>query len=171
MSFDWSDIVKPNDSWASFNDIQHFEDDLGFDFPDDYRIFLQEHNGGEVIVEHKFRVPEIPYDLTVSSFMQLTAQPPCLGLMEARKLQEASRLCLRQALPIATDGGKGQYFLLLAGEMLGTVFYIRVEDEPTLTLAEWDTWEINVPEAMVEISSSFADFGRLIDDSRTAIAR
>jgi hypothetical protein len=166
MNFDWSLIIKPNKPANSFNDIQLFEDTLGFELPEDYRNFLWESNGGRVTVENKIEVPDIPFDLNVSSLLGLTSSGA--GLSETRARQQAQRLCLRQALAIADNGGTGEYYLALAGEKRGAVFFVWLDHRPTLEPDDWDTLEINIPVDLMEVCPTFDDFGQIIYDSRMA---
>ena len=73
MGFDWASVIKPNRSSVNAQDLDGFEDVLGFALPDDYRDFLLRFNGGRVVVEHKFRVPEIPFDLGMEYFSPFKA--------------------------------------------------------------------------------------------------
>lgn len=167
MSFDWSYIVKANKTSIRSEDLQRFEQSLGFEFPEDYRDFLLRFNGGRVIIEHDIWVPGSPFELGVDYFTPLTAPNPFLGIIEARDLQERNRWCLRQALSIGHDGGTGDYYLVLAGEKEGAVFFIWLDDRPKLSPPDWDTWEVRIPPDMIEVSPTFDDLGQLILDSRT----
>jgi hypothetical protein len=170
MNIDWSCVIKPSGTLVSPEEIRQFEAGLGLDLPDDYRCFLEEFNGGRVIVEHYIRLPGVPFNLGVDSFWKLTAPSPFMGVAEARDLQVRNRWCLRQALAIGGDGGTGHYFILLAGERRGAVFFIWLDDRPLLSLSDWETWEVKIPEDMIEISRSFDDLRRLILDNRRKVA-
>ena len=117
-------------------------------------------------IEHAICLRDFPYELGVNSVWELSAPSPSIGIVEARDLQTRNRLCLRQAIAIADDGGTGHYFLLLAGEKRGSVFFVYLDDRPLLSLEDWESLEISVPEEMVEVSSTFDELGKLILDSR-----
>lgn len=166
MSFDWSRIVQPSRTRSCAEDVQRFEEALGFPLPTDYREFLREFNGGTVILDHDIRVPEAGFGLRVAYFYPVAPPIGYMGIGEIRKLQALNRLCLRQAVSIGDDRGTGEYYLVLAGERSGTVLFIWLDDRPILTSSQWETSEINIPEDMVDVSPSFDDLGRLILDNR-----
>src|SRR5262245_37653867 len=115
MNIDWSTIVEGNQSPLKTQDLIRLEERLGVSLPSDYRQFLLRFNGGRVVVEHKLSVPETPFDLGVEYLSPLTAPPPGMGVVEARDLQEATRMCLKEVLSIGHDGGTGDYYLILSG--------------------------------------------------------
>ena len=162
MNFNWSSVVKSNRARVSSEQIRLFEVSLGFGLPSDYRDFLEKFNGGRVFVEHDFRVRDVPFDLAVNSFLPLTAPSPFIGVVEARDLQVRNRLYLWQMLPIAHDGGTGEYLLVLDGKRRGAVFFIWVDNIVTVPLSDWGNSEVNIPDDMVEISPSFDALGELI---------
>ncbi len=166
MDFDWSYVVRPSGTSVRSEELLRFEEALGFDLPDDYRNFLLTFNGGEVVVEHDIWVPEVPFELGVDHFSPFTAPSPFLGVVEARDLQVRHRLCLRQALSIGDDGGTGEYYLVLAGEKRGAVFFTWLDDRPRLSPSDWETWEVRIPSDMVEISPTFDTLGQSILDGR-----
>ena len=166
MSFDWSQLVSPSVIGACSEDIQRFEEKLGFDLPDDYRHFLKEFNGGRVFVEHEICEANSALSLGVEYFLPLTAPRPSMGVIETRDVQVSHRLCLRQALEIADDLGTGCYYLVLAGERRGAVYFIWKDERPMLSPPEWEAWEVRIPSEMLEISPSFDALGQTLLDHR-----
>ncbi len=162
MSFDWLKILKPIGNPPTPQDIIEFEEIVGLDLPDDYRNFLMAFNGGEIMIEHDIRVPGIPFDLGVWYFWPLSAPSPFLGIREARRMQAEERMCLRQAIAVGGDGGTGHYYLLLTGEKRGAVFFIWLDDRPQLPCDEWETWDVRIPEEMVEVAPDFDSLGELV---------
>ena len=162
MDFDWSTILTTSGSLVRSEDLRRFEDDIGFDLPDDYRNFLLRFNGGRVIVEHHLWAPELDSHLLVNYLSPLTSPSPFVGLVEARDIQLRYRMCMRQGIESGDNMGTGFYYLILAGEKRGAVFFIYKEDRPKLSQAEWENWEVRIPDDMVEVSPDFDSFGELI---------
>jgi hypothetical protein len=162
MNFDWSRVVNPSGPSVRPEQLEEFEAVLGFDLPKDYRNFLLKFNGGKVVVDHDIEVRELPFELGVHYLLPLTASSPSMGVIETRDIQVRHRLCSRQVLEIADDMGTGCYYLVLAGENRGAVYFIWNEDRPMLSPADWDSWEVRIPSDMVEISSTFDALGQLI---------
>jgi hypothetical protein len=166
MSFDWPSIIKPSGYSTTLREVELFEVQLGFTLPDDYKDFLLRTNGGKVIVEHTIEVPELSADVFVHYFYPLSAASPFLGVIEARKYQEESKLCLRQAIQIAGDMGTGFFYLILAGSDRGGVYFIFKDDEPPVSDLDWDSWQFQIPEEMIEVSSNFDELGHRILENR-----
>jgi hypothetical protein len=162
MHFNWSKIVLPSLTSANPADLQKFEAGLEYDLPNDYRDFLLEINGGKVLVEHEIKVPDTPFGLGVDFLLPLTATSPSMGVVEARDIQVRNRLCLRQAIEIGDDMGTGRYYLILAGEKCGAIYFIWNDDRPTLSGIEWEAWDVSIPSDMIEISNSFDALGETI---------
>ena len=110
MAFDWSSIVARSGSTTRMDEIHRFEQDVGFDLPADYKEFLLNLNGGEVTVEHDISIPGVPFELGVNYLLPLSAKTPFVGIIEARRIQAANRLCSRHVIEIADDGGTGFYY-------------------------------------------------------------
>lgn len=165
MNFEWSQVVQPNSERVSIETIDRFEKSVGFAFPDDYRQFMLEFNGGKVTVEHDIHVPDFSCDVYVTDFLPLTKECPSLGIREAREIQEGSRLCLRQMIRIADDFGTGFFYLLLSGEQAGAV-YFAFKDELPILEGDWYSDQIVIPESVVKVSSSFNALGQAILENR-----
>ena len=130
MSFDWAQVIRPCLVKPTAAELDGFEEAIGFALPIDYRDFMLAFNGGTVLVEHDIHVPALSCEVFVSNFLPLTEERPSLGLVEARLMQEELRLCLRQALRIGGDMGTGFFYLLLAGDETGAVYYGFKDDIP-----------------------------------------
>jgi len=172
MDFDWSTLVSRNAKSANNEDLQRFEAELGFELPEDYREFLLAFNGGRVFLDHDINLLQPPYDgLLVNYFLPLSAPSPFMGIIEVRDLQVRFRLCLRQALQIADDMGTGFYYLILAGEKRGAVYFIWKDGMPMLPQSDWEAWEAVIPSEMVELSPTFDALGQIILDHRLPESR
>jgi hypothetical protein len=162
VSFDWHKVIKPVGNPPSLAEVSRFEESIGLDLPDAYRDFLLKFNGGEVITDHDIRLPESPFIFGVWSFWPLTASSPGLGISEGRQMQLEENWCLRQAIAIADDGGTGYYYLILAGEKAGAIYFVWLDERPILSEEDWETWEVRIPEEMIEVSADFDSLGELI---------
>jgi hypothetical protein len=162
MSFDWHKVIKPTGDPPPLAEVSRFEESIGLDLPCDYRDFLLKFNGGEVITEHDIGLAETPFVLGVESFWSLTAPSPGLGISEGRRMQTAQKWCLRQSIGIADDGGTGHYYLILAGEKAGGVYFVWLDERSIRSEEDWETWEVRIPEEMIEVSPDFDSLGELI---------
>ena len=81
-------------------------------------------------------------------------------------MQEELRLCLRQALRIGGDMGTGFFYLVLAGDETGAVYYSFKDDIPMLE-GDWYSRDVVIPECLVKVSASFNALGPMILVNRT----
>jgi hypothetical protein len=167
LEFDWSNIIRRNPQSISAKDLREFETNIGFDLPQDYRDFLLRFNGGQVLIDHEIRVVQSPFALGVNYFLPFTAPSPSMGIVETRDIQERHHLCLRQAIEVADDMGTGCYYLMLAGESRGAVYFVWRDERPILSNSDWENWEVIIPTEMFEVSPSFDTFGKFICLSRS----
>jgi hypothetical protein len=162
LSKNWEKIIQPYGGAATDEEVKRFEDEIGFELPDDYRRFLLTFNGGKIIPEHDIWIPEISCDIGVNYLWPLTTPSPSLGIVEARHLQECNRFCVKQAMVIGDDGGTGFFYLVLAGEKKGATYFIWKDDVFTLPPHDWESWEIRIPDDFVEISPDFDSLEKMI---------
>jgi SMI1 / KNR4 family (SUKH-1) len=166
MSDIWHDLIKPSGRPISLKDIEAFEADIGYTFPDDYRQFLLAYNGGTVVFEHDIPIPDMPGGgVFVKYLWALSVASPSLGVKESRAIQTIYRQCLRQAVIIGDDWGTGYFFLILDGVERGAVYFIYKDGMPQLSEEEWESWEIHIPEDMVKITSDFDSLAELITNN------
>ena len=99
----WERIVQPSGAVISATEVQQFEAELGFSLPEDYRNFMLTLNGGKVLVDHDIPVEGLFGAAFVHYLYPFSKPSPFLGIKEARRQQECSRLCLRQAIEIGVD--------------------------------------------------------------------
>jgi hypothetical protein len=165
MEFDWSSVIRPSGISISFEQLRLFEAELGCTLPEDYRAFLLRFNGGQIVVDHSINVPELTCAVCVRTVLALTKANPWLGVIEARDVQSRHRLCLRQSLEIADDGGPGLFYLLLEGSQRGAVYFVYKDGRPMLE-GDWYSSTVRIPDCMVRISQSFDSLGQAICGAR-----
>ncbi len=130
--------------------------------PDDYRNFLLAFNGGRISVDHDIPVEGLFGAAFVHYLYPFSKPSPFLGIKEARKQQECSRLCLRQAIEIGGDLGTGSYFVLLDGSQRGAVYFIYNDDRDSISKAQWEDVRVRIPKDMVLVASDFDSLGEAI---------
>jgi hypothetical protein len=167
MVMDWSQVLTAHLGSPSESDIRSFERELGFRLPNDYVRFLRQFNGGKIIVDHEIPIRALDSDIFINYLMPFSAKSPFLGVLEARVIQVANRQCLRQALKIGDDMGTGFYYVILAGELSGAVFFIYKDDVPQRE-ADWFSDRVEIPTSMVQVAPDFDALGQLILTNRLA---
>src|SRR3954471_14198795 len=99
MTSQWRNILKPSGLSITPAEILALEEEVGFQFPWDYRDFLSTFNGGRVFLEHKLFVDERFY-IGLSFLDPVSQGLPGIGVKEGRQIQWQEMLCLRQAVTI-----------------------------------------------------------------------
>lgn len=167
MSFDWKTITHPSGLHASEEAVRQFEQELGFDLPTDYVIFLLSINGGRITCQHDIPV----YDLSMTVYLQylypLSSMAPFVGVREGRRTQVAARVCRRQMVEIGGDAGTGFFFLMLAGRTKGSIYYILKDNLAPVSEGVWFAPKVTIPDGMVTISKSFDKLGEVIWATRS----
>lgn len=160
----WKNIVRPSGFPVSENKIKDFENSIGFDLPADYRNFLLRFNGGKVIQNHEIYVPEFSSQIAIAiyDFLPFTETASYLGIQKARSIQEFEKLCMRQAICIGDDNGTGFFYLILAGERRGAIYFSFQDDIPMLSDEEWESDEIKISEWMAKVSPDFDSLADVI---------
>ena len=158
----WERLVHPSGAAVSATEIQEFEAELGFSLPEDYRNFLLTLNGGKVLVDHQLPVEGLFGAAFVHYLYPFSKPSPFLGIKEARKQQECSRLCLRQAIEIGDDMGTGSYFIILDGSQRGGVYFIYNDDRDSISKAQWEDVRVRIPKDMVLVAPDFDGLGEAI---------
>jgi hypothetical protein len=165
VNFDWSTIIKPTGIPVSSERLELFEGQLGCRLPQDYRAFILDYNGGKVTVDQGIQVPQLSCEVFVRNLLPLSKASPSLGVIEARDIQSRHRLCLRQALEIADDGGTGFFYLILQRPKRGAVYFVYKDDRPMLE-GDWYSSTVRIPECMAHVSPSFDALGEAVLGSR-----
>jgi hypothetical protein len=163
----WADIIAANETKIVASELRVFQENIGYQLPEDYVEFLLNFNGGRVTREHEIFVTKISCHVGVDYFYPLSAPSPFLGIMEARDLQMRNRMAIRQALEVAHDMGTGHYYLMLDGEQKGAVFFVWTDDRVMLSAEEWESWEVLIPPEMIRIAASFDELVQMIIDNET----
>jgi len=143
--FDWSSILKPTGIALESQRLLTFEKDLGFKLPDDYKAFLEETNGGKVLVDHEIEIPQLDSISYVNCLWPLTKEQPSMGIIEGREIQVAHRQGLRQAIGIGDDCGTGFFFLILDGDDTGAVYFSFKDDLPWIE-GDWFSTAVRIPD-------------------------
>lgn len=155
MNRNWARIVNPSGISITETELQNFEAELRFLLPSDYRNFLLKINGGAVTVDHDIPASGSYDGVYIHYLYPLTAGSPFLGVKEARKSQEISRLCLRQAVEIGDDMGSGVYYLILDGRERGAIYFIFGDERESLSAEDWERDEVRMPTGMIKVSQDF----------------
>lgn len=106
--------------------IIKFEKKIGFKLPDDYRIFLKNHNGG--ICKDEIIKLNRPGDFLIDCFFGL-------GLKDALNLQfwheELSGELPEKSIVIGCDPGGGYILLCVASDISGVYYYDHTYSFPS----------------------------------------
>ena len=162
MTSTWERILHSSGEEVTEKDVRQFEADIGFSLPADYRNFVLTLNGGKVLVDHELPVEGLFGAAFVHYLYPFSTPSPFLGIKEARKLQECSRFCLRQAIEIGGDLGTGSYFIILDGSQRGAVYFIYNDDRDSIPRAQWEDVRVRIPKDMVLVAPDFDSLGELI---------
>jgi hypothetical protein len=158
----WERIAHPSGVAVTPIEIQQFEAELGFSLPEDYRNFVLTLNGGKVLVDHELLLEGLFGAAFVHYLYPFSKPSPFIGIKEARKQQECSRLCLRQAIEIGGDLGTGSYFIILDGSQRGAVYFIYNDDRDSISKAQWEDVRVRIPKDMVLVAPDFGSLGEAI---------
>jgi hypothetical protein len=158
----WERIVHPSGVTVSSIEVEQFEAELGFPLPEDYRNFILTLNGGKVSIDHDIPVEGLFGAAFVHYLYPFSKPSPFLGIKEARKQQECSRLCLRQAIEIGDDMGTGAYYIILDGPQRGAIYFIFNEARESLSQDQWDAPQVRIPRDMILVAPDFDSLGEAI---------
>jgi hypothetical protein len=166
MKPEWKKILTKCVPTITEDEVLSFEKELGCNLPKDYRAFLLEINGGEIAVDHEIPTSNESFDgFSLNSLWPLTAPPPFTGVREYRRIQEANRLFIPNALAVGDDMGTGFFLILMKGPEEGSIYFVY-KDDAMNSSAEWDKMHFAAPKYMSRVSDSFATLGSAILENR-----
>lgn len=161
MNVDWPKLLQPPTEKVGLKTLSQFEERIGFTLPPDYREFLATWNGGKVIIENSVYVAELSCEVSIEYLLPFSKSSPSLGVLEARDLQEANRWGPRHLLRIGDDLGTGFFFLALAGEQSGSIYFAFKDDIPFLE-GDWFSQKLLLPACFGRVALDFNSLGQLI---------
>ncbi len=113
------------------DDVRRYERELGHEFPEDYRQFLVDVNGGQPSLERS--VFHLRKDRSIlNNLLSLNDPDEGNDLATAQRLSECSRNDLpKEALTIGYDAGGSRILLILAGPHRGEVWFLDLGNPRT----------------------------------------
>lgn len=158
----WQRVLRPSGAEVFERDVEQFEAELGFSLPEDYRNFMLSFNGGRVLVDHDIQIEGLFGGAFVHYLYPLSKPGFSPSIKQARKEQECSRFCLRQAIEIGNDMGPGAYYIILDGPQRGAVYFIFNEDRESLSDKQWNATRVRIPQDMILVAPDFDSLGEAI---------
>jgi len=159
MNTDWGNFVSSIGSEVSTEDVDSFENEMGYSLPSDYRRFIVTHNGGRVINRRPISVT-IDGDqdeVTLLNLMPLRGGPEPFtgGVVEFWRRWKQSEACPDYWILIGDDGGNGYFFLILKGNFCGHV-YFSYADDLFIECADFSQDPDVLPSCFGKVSDSFS---------------
>lgn len=162
----WQDVIRKVNPHLDLKDLDSFEVEVGAMLPEEYREFLVRFNGGAILFESEFPIPEPPYSAYLYSLWPLSEASPGLGIKESRCLDSGWASFNPAILGIGNDCGTGFWLIGLLGLLRGKLFYAYKEDYWSATICDECAAGNKQPEGYGFVCNRFDELPPLIYKNR-----